>query len=286
MTTPPNANALPKGTRIGRTALRVSDLEEQTEFYRDVVGLRVLRRSEAGALLGAGERPLLVLERDGDAPERRRSEAGLYHNAFDVPSRAALGDALGRIRDRWRLEGASDHRVSEALYLTDPEGNGVEIYRDYPREEWPVADDGRVQMATDPLDLSRLEAAAAGETHVPPGTGVGHVHLEVSSLDAFEEFYVDALGFEPQTSASGALFVSAGGYHHHLGANTWHGRTKPVAGRGLSWFEVLVPDRGTLEAVRGRLADRKESIAETDGGFAVVDPDGNEIRVRTAQPDR
>lgn len=272
---------LPDGTRIGRTALRVAALEDQIAFYRDVVGLAVLRRDETTVVLGVDDTPLLVLKRDETAPERQRAEAGLYHNAFRVPSRAALGDALERIRDRWRLEGSADHLVSEALYLSDPAGNGVEIYRDRPREEWPTTADGRVRMATDPLDVAGIEAAVTGDARAPSGTDVGHVHLEVSSLEAFENFYVDALGFEVQADVPGALFVSADGYHHHIGANTWHRRTKQAEGRGLDWFEVVVPERG-VDAVRERLANREKRTAETEDGFAVTDPGGIELRFRIA----
>ena len=194
--------------------------------------------------------PTIVLEGDTDAPTRHRSGAGLYHTAFRVPSRAALGDALARIRTHWQLGGASDHWVSEALYLTYPEGNGIEIYRDFPRNDWPRSDDGRVRISTEPLDLDSIEAAATGNTQAPPGTEIGHIHLEVSSLDAFRDFYVDTLGFEEQTTLPAAAFVSAGGYHHHIGANTWHHRTAPVSGHGLSWFEVVVPDQGALNAVQ------------------------------------
>ncbi|WP_117595603.1 VOC family protein [Haloprofundus halophilus] len=281
MTTQPNTDVLPQGTRIGRTALRVSNLEELSEFYRDVVGLNVQQQTETSSILGVDETPLLVLERDSDAPARQRTSTGLYHNAFRVPSREALGDALVRIRDRWQLGGASDHLVSEALYLTDPEGNGIEIYRDFPREQWPVTDDGRVRIDTEPLDLDSIEAAAAGGTRAPSGTDVGHVHLEVSSLDAFEDFYVDALGFEVQTTVPAAFFVSAGGYHHHIGANTWNRRTSPARGRGLSWFEVVLPDAEALDALRGRLADGEFAVTETDRGISVADPDEIELRFRT-----
>ncbi|WP_081661476.1 VOC family protein [Halopiger djelfimassiliensis] len=273
-------DALPQGTRIGRTALRVSDLEEVTEFYRDIVGLGVQRRSDTTAVLGVDETPLLVLEGGADASPRRGSSTGLYHNAFRVPSREALGDALRRIRNEWQLDGASDHAVSEALYLTDPEGNGVEIYRDFPRDEWPVDDDGRVRISTEPLDLERIDAAAGGSTRAPPGTDIGHVHLEVSSLETFRDCYVETLGFEVQTTTPRAFFVSAGGYHHHIGANTWHQRTAPVSGRGLSWFEVILPDTQTLDALRERLAASQVTVTETDSGIAVTAADGIEVRFR------
>ncbi|WP_418284213.1 VOC family protein [Halorubrum sp. DTA46] len=314
MTDPSSAGGLPAGTRIGRAALRVADLDETTVFYRDVVGLVVLDRDDETAVLGVAAGPgdadsaaraadadsdpvpLLVLTRDPDRPERGPTEAGLFHTAFRVPSRAALGEALGRVRDRWRLGGASDHLVSEALYLDDPEGNGVEIYRDRPREDWPVADDGTVQMATEPLDTEGVAAAAgeptdAGDSgpadRVPLGTDLGHVHLEATSLSAFEAVYVDGLGFEVGMTGPDVRFVAAGGYHHHLAANTWRGRTTPAAGRGLAWFEVIVPDATALNAVRTRLdavasgGDVDLAVDEREDGIAVTDADGIEVRVRT-----
>ena len=277
MTDTSTAGELPPETRVGRSALRVADLDAVTAFYRDVVGLHVLDRSAETASLGADGTVLLVLEADEDASAR--AGPGLYHNAFRVPSRAALGDALERVRDRWELDGASDHRVSEALYLTDPEGNGVEVYRDFPRESWPETDDGRAGMATDPLDLQAVAAASGGEDGVPDDTDLGHVHLEVSSLDAAREFYVDALGFAVRDTYPGALFVAAGGYHHHVGANVWNERTGPAGGRGLSWFEVVVPAAG-FDAVRERLAAHGHSLTETDEGIAVTDPNGIEVRLR------
>ncbi|MBX0297326.1 VOC family protein [Haloarcula nitratireducens] len=275
-----SSDVLPRETRIGRTALRVNDLEEISGFYRDVVGLSVLRHSDTGAVLGVEDTPLLVLEGAENALERHGSSAGLFHNAFRVPSREALGDALARIRNHWQLGGASDHGVSEALYLTDPEGNGIEIYRDYPREDWPRGDDGRVRMGTYPLDLDPVEAAAAGEAGLPTGTDVGHVHLEVSSLETFSDFYVDTIGFEVQTEMSAALFVGAGGYHHHVGANTWNHRSGPVGGRGLSWFEVVLPDAAALGELEDRTADSPYTVTETDDGISVMGPDDIEVRFR------
>jgi catechol 2,3-dioxygenase len=286
MTHSPTPGALPGGARIGRIALRVADLDAVIDFYRDVVGLAVLDRTATGATLGADGTPLLVLAREADAPERARAAAGLYHAAFRVPSRGALGDALARVRGQWELDGASDHLVSEALYLSDPEGNGVELYRDRPRESWPETGDGGVAMATDPLDLEGVAAAAAGDDRAPPGTDVGHVHLEVASLDAFEAFYVDALGFAVRATVPGARFVAAGGYHHHVAGNTWNHRTAPAEGRGLSWVEVVVPTAEGLAAVRERLVDRGHAVTATNEGVAVADPDGIEIRLRVGAADR
>lgn len=284
MTPDTDATLLPDETRLGRTALRVADRERLVEFYREVVGLSELETDGAVSTLGVDETALLLLE-ETDAPERTGDEAGLYHNAFRVPSRDALGDALGRVRERWRLDGAADHGVSEALYLTDPEGNGVEIYRDFPESDWPIADDGTVWMDTDPLDLDSLSAAASGAEAVPPGTDLGHIHLEVSSIRNFEEFYVDLLGFEPHRSEATVRFVSAGGYHHHIGANTWNHRTTPARGRGLSWFEVVVPDDSAVDAISARAADRGVPVDSLDtpgGGIELTDRDGITVRIRTA----
>jgi len=281
MGAPSSAKSLPAATRIGRVALRVTDREEQTAFYRQVVGLDVLSEGDRQATLGVDGTAVLVLVEDESAPTRHRTETGLYHNAFRVPSRGALGDALTRVRSHWQLGGATDHRVSEALYLTDPEGNGVEIYHDFPREEWPETDDGRVAMGNDRLDLDSLAADAAGESSATPGTDLGHVHLEVSSLDAFRAWYVETVGFEVRATVPRATFVAAGGYHHHIGANTWHHRTAPAQSRGLSWFEVVVPTAAALDGIRERLSGRDMPVRGTDRGFAASDPNDIEVRFRT-----
>lgn len=272
--------SLPDAAHIGRTALLVADLAEVTEFYRDVVGLTVLARDETRTVLGV-DRAVLVLIEDEDAAPRDRKGAGLYHNAFLVPSRAALGDALARVRERWRLDGASDHLVSDALYLTDPEGNGVEIYRDRPMNEWPTTAGGAPKIGSRPLDLDDLAAEAGGGTSAPPGTSIGHVHLEVSSMEAAREFYGETVGFtvRPEFDPS-ATFLAAGGYHHHVGLNTWNRRTGPIEGRGLAWFEVVVPGRSALAAARDRFENAGIPVAEIDDGIEVTDPDGIAIRLR------
>ena len=290
MTETPAAPALPAATRVGRLSLVAGDRSALVDFYRDVVGLSVRSEAASATTLGAGGTPLLVLTEDDEAPPRPADATGLYHVAFRFPSRAALGDAARRVRERWRLDGASDHGTSEALYLADPEGNGVELYRDRPREAWPVADGGRVAFARDRLDLAGLEADAAGGDAAPPGTDVGHVHLEVSDLHVFREFYVDALGFEVQAAEGSATFVSAGGYHHHVAGNTWRGRTRPPTGRGLAWVEFVVPDADVVDAVRERLAARSTEVRSVDpraqvgdggpSGIELVDSDGIRLRLR------
>ncbi|WP_440989014.1 VOC family protein [Haloarchaeobius baliensis] len=275
---------LPAGTRPGRVALVVNDLDRLVDFYRDVVGLDVTSRSDGRATLGTATDPLLELRADPDAPERTATETGLYHVAILFPSRGALGDVLRRVRERWRLTGASDHGVSEALYLTDPEGNGVELYRDRPRSEWPVTDDGRLRMGVDPLDIDALTDRACRLSGVPDGTTVGHVHLEVSDLAAAERFYVDALGLNVrQRYADAGLFLAAGDYHHHLGLNTWNNRRDPPTGRGLRWFELLLPDGTALETVETRLRDADVTARrpEDGDGLELTDPDGITLRLRT-----
>jgi catechol 2,3-dioxygenase len=283
-------DTLPAETTVGRVALRVADLDQLVEFYTAVVGLSVLDRAAGSATLGAGGTPLLELVAAPDLPARAGAAAGLFHTAFRVPDRTALGDALGRIEREWRLTGASDHRVSEALYLRDPEDNGVEIYCDRPRSEWPRQGE-RVGIDTLPLDLDPLREAARGEASVPDGTDVGHVHLEVSDLAAAREFYVGALGMGLRQEVEGALFVAAGDYHHHVGLNVWNGRTDPAAGRGLAWFELLVPDADALAATRERLADagyEEDNSLEgnnsdvTYEGDIFHDRDGIEVRLRVA----
>lgn len=279
-------SSLPATTRVGRVSLRVGDLDRMVEFYRDVVGLAVRHHGTETATLGAGDEPLLELSSAPDAPARGRDETGLFHAAFRVPTRHALADALKRVRDRWQLDGASDHLVSEALYFDDPEGNGVELYRDRPEDDWPFTDDGGVEMKTLPLDLDDLRATGSSgvDGTVPDETTVGHVHLEVSSLAAAERFYVDGLGLGVRTRyGEDAVFVAAGTYHHHVGLNTWNGRTAPPSGRGLAWFELVVPTAAVLDDATSRLDRAGADVIERDTGVMVSDPDGIDVRVRSGE---
>ncbi|MFB6301812.1 MAG: VOC family protein [Haloferacaceae archaeon] len=273
------AAELPDGTSVGRVALRVTDPDAVLDFYQDVVGLDTVDAGAGTATLGAGGTPLLELIAAPDSPARGPAETGLYHVAVRVPSRAALADALARIEGRWTLDGASDHRVSEALYLSDPEDNGVEVYRDRPRGTWPETGDGRVGMETLALDLEDLRGRGSGADDVPPDTDVGHVHLEVSSLAATRAFYAGALGLRVrQRYGDSALFLAAGDYHHHVGANVWNRRSAPPSGRGLAWFELTVPDGG-LAAARERLVENGLGVTDRDDGIAVDDPDGITVRL-------
>ncbi|MEF8973406.1 MAG: VOC family protein [Haloarcula sp.] len=272
---------LPSETEIGRVALTVADPPPVVDFYCDIVGLHVLDSGGDRTILGAGGQELLILNHRPDAPARDAAGTGLYHVAFRVPSRGALGDALRRIDSEWTLAGASDHGVSEALYLSDPAGNGVEIYRDRPEEAWDETPSGHVEMVTEPLDTRAVAAAAAGERSMPAESDVGHVHLEVSSVETARSFYVDTLGLRVRATYDGAVFLAAGEYHHHIGANVWQGRTRPHHGQGLAWFEIRLPDAATLDATRERFRRSEYAVSETDAGLTVRDSDDIELRLRT-----
>jgi len=220
--------ALPHDAHIGQVSLTVRDLERSLSFYREVLGFVELGPGRLGP---AGGRVLIELHERKDAIVKPRRSAGLFHFAILVPSRAALGRSLRRLAEtRWPMSGAADHLVSEALYLNDPDGLGIEIYRDRPRDTWRMAN-GELAMATDPLDLEAIHdepGAEAPWNGLEAGTIMGHVHLHVPHIDTAEAFYCGRIGFDPIVRRyPGALFVSAGGYHHHLGLNTWAGIGAP-----------------------------------------------------------
>ena len=223
---------LPADAHIGQVSLAVRDLDRSLLFYRDVLGFTETHRDGRTAHLSPdGGRVLVALHERTDAIPKPRRSSGLFHFAILVPSRAALGRSLRRLAEkRWPMSGAADHLVSEALYLTDPDGLGIEIYRDRPRDTWRI-DSGELAMATDPLDLQAVHdepGAATPWSGLEAATVMGHVHLHVPHLDTAEAFYCGRIGFEPVVRRyPGALFVAAGGYHHHLGLNTWVGVGAP-----------------------------------------------------------
>lgn len=284
--------ALSPTLSLGPLRLTVADLAGATTFYERVVGLRALGDlPDAGVVrLAAGEDgpPLVELLGDPAAPPRARRACGLFHLALLVPDRPALAQALRRVvRAGWRLDGASDHLVSEALYLSDPEGNGIELYRDRPRAEWRREPSGELAMATLPLDLEDLlgEPAPDGEdAGMPTGTTLGHVHLQVSDLAAAEAFYADALGFDVMVrSYPGALFAAAGGYHHHLGLNTWASAGGPPAdpaARGLRDFAIRFGDAAERDAATERIAGAGYELREERDAAVATDPFGISVRLR------
>jgi catechol 2,3-dioxygenase len=283
---PATGRGLPPATSLGPVRLNAGDAGPLAAFYAQTVGLRPLGTSNGVLALGAEEgKPLVELLPSPGAPLRPLGTTGLFHLAILVPSRLDLARALRQVSESgWHLTGASDHLVSEALYLRDPEGNGIEIYRDRSREEWRRVG-GEIEMDTLPLDLEGVLSELAGDDAppggMPPGTGIGHVHLNVADIPASQAFYSDALGFDVTVRTyPGALFVSAGGYHHHVGLNTWMGEgapPPPPGARGLERFEVVLPTASDLEATERRLAEQGVQTQRTDEGVLTADPSGNRM---------
>lgn len=273
---------LPATSRPGPVHLRVRDLDRVREFWVGWLGLLASPAMDGSVHLAAegGDEPLLVLHSDPSARPAGPDAPGLYHLALLVPDRAGLGRIVARaLRERIPLRGASDHGVSEALYLAGPEGNGIEIYADRPRESWD-RDGEAVRMTTRPLDLRSLVADAGGvAAGIPRGTRMGHVHLRVDDLEASEAFYGPrGLGLDVTTREyPGARFLSAGGYHHHLGTNVWgvSGSYDPEAA-GLAAWTLVIPDVDEASAAATRVGARPE-----DGGWIARDPDGIPLRIRT-----
>jgi catechol 2,3-dioxygenase len=266
--------------RIGTVALTVRDLETVSRFYQEAIGLAVIETGAGLVRLGVGTTVLLELRHDPAAPLASRTAAGLFHTAFLLPSRADLAQWLLHAADlRVPLQGASDHLVSEAIYLADPEGNGIEIYWDRPSETWSWRN-GMVEMATLRLDLEAL--AASVQSHawsgLPAGSSIGHVHLQVGALEASDAFYAGKLGLDIVCRYPGATFLSSGGYHHHIGTNIWNSRGAPVRTEpttGLANVE-LVADPLIIEAVRSRLSAEEAALADGTR-LALRDPWGTSI---------
>jgi catechol 2,3-dioxygenase len=293
----PKGHRLSDATRLGVVRLQVADLERSLAYYQGTLGLRVVSRDASHAVLAAqgDDNPLVELhERTGARPAAHRGQLGLYHFAILLPDRPSLGRFMRHLGQIGARAGAADHLVSEALYLQDPDNLGIEVYADRPRDSWQRT--GReLVMAADPIDAGGLAQAAgdAAWTGMPAGTTIGHVHLHVGDLEAASAFFSDALGFDRTVwHYPGALFLGAGGYHHHLGANTWagSGATPPHNGdaRLLEWT-IEVPDDAALASLqdsirRGGYAAERDA---SDGSQLVTrDPWGTPIRVRVARAGR
>jgi catechol 2,3-dioxygenase len=277
---------LDANTRLGYVHLTIADLVRSLDFYQDSLGFQLHRQEGDTAYLGAGGPDLLALTEVPGAVHPGRT-TGLYHYAILVPSRLELGRSLRRIAEtRTPVQGFADHLVSEAIYLPDPDGNGIEIYRDRPREEWQYGPDGMLQMATDPLDVDGVLAEAA-DTDPWPGlhrdTVLGHMHLHVRNLAEAETFYRDVIGFDLVIGGwHQASFLSAGGYHHHLGINTWAGvgaPPPPEGAVGLRHFLIVVPGEDDLAALRNRLARAGVAYEQRSDGLFLHDPSQNGVLV-------
>lgn len=270
---------LPSSTSIGSVTLVVKDLGRVLEFYEGALGF-VRQRHEAGKVTLAASingPPLVFLKEHGDARERPVRVPGLFHTAFLYPSRKDLAQILQRlVRRGMKFQGFADHLVSEALYLADPEGNGVELYADRPRDQWRWSGSD-VEMATEPLDLEglvqELNDREAPWQGTPPDTRIGHIHLQVSDLSKAEAFWSASVGFDVvQRGYPGALFVSAGGYHHHIGLNTWNSQRRSIPEEiltGLQAFTIHLPDAPSLAALGERLG-----ISVVDDRIKTKDLDG------------
>lgn len=281
--------SLDPATTLGPATLQVADLQHSVDFYTEVLGFTLAAREGARATLAAGGRPWLELVVPDGVVPRPPHTTGLYHVAILTPSRAALARTLRRLMEMdCALQGATDHGVSEALYLADPDGNGLEIYRDRPRADWLFIA-GKLEMTGDPLDLEALlleglvdEQPWAG---LDPATRVGHVHLQVADLESAQAFYADILGFDLMLRRPRAAFLSAGGYHHHVAVNVWEsaGAPAPPAGAvGLRAFAVLVPSTAALDRVAARLRDAGVPYDDDAGTLTVRDPSSNRVRLRAA----
>jgi len=277
-------------TTVGLIALTVSDLERSRAFYTTAMGFALVSEDREQIVLGAGSTPLLVLNADrGAAPWPRdgASYTGLYHFALLLPTRADLGLWLRHwLSLGLPLPGQGDHLVSEALYLEDPDGHGIEVYRDRPRDQWTWVD-GQVRMATDPVDIRGLLADADRAnrpwTGLPEGARLGHVHLQVGHILTARTFYHDILGFDVVVEMPSALFISAGGYHHHIGMNIWHSRGAATAPDGtvrLRYFTVDLPDEDARRAVLARLDARSIPYTTSGSVTSVEDPWHNIILLR------
>jgi catechol 2,3-dioxygenase len=266
---------LPADAQIGHVSLTVRDLQRSLLFYRDVLGFEEAGSPNEGAASTAvalgpkAGRTLIELHERTDAVAKPRRSSGLFHFAILVPSRAALGRSLRRLTAKqWPMSGAADHLVSEALYLDDPDGLGIEIYCDRPRDTWRVAN-GELAMATDPLDLEALYAEPGAETPwngLEAETIMGHVHLHVPHLDTAEAFYCGRIGFDPVVRRyPGALFVSAGGYHHHLGLNTWAGIGAPPPPENAVGLRTFTIESASLKPAQVNDESTRVQVVFVDG---------------------
>jgi catechol 2,3-dioxygenase len=282
----PSGHRLHGHAVLGAVHLQVADLARSVAYYERVIGLRTISSDVATTALGArdDQAPLVVLhQREGAAPVPTRGRLGLYHFAILLPNREALGRFIAHLASIGAYAGMSDHLVSEAVYLTDPDGLGIEVYADRPRESWRVSNN-TLEMATLTLNAADLVRASRGIAWdgMPPGTRIGHVHLFVSDLDAAARFYHEGLGLDKVLlEFPGALFMSAGGYHHHLGTNTWAAgapRAEPGDARMLEW-SVILPSAADVEATARALEGAGAAISREDGDVTAADPWGTIVRV-------
>ncbi|NRD77095.1 VOC family protein [Bacillus sp. BRMEA1] len=269
---------------VGNVELKVQNLKRSLAFYQDVIGFKILEESERIAHLTVdGKTTLVSMEQPENVIPKQRRTTGLYHFALLLPTRADLGKILKHfIQIGYPLQGASDHLVSEAIYLADPDGNGIEIYVDRDSSQWDWQNN-EVVMSTEPLNVESVLADGQGESWegLPAGTLMGHIHLHVSELKRTEEFYIKGLGFEVVSRyGTQALFISSGKYHHHIGLNTWNGIGAPKPSEnsvGLQSFTLILPSEEARMNIVTNLKNIGAIVTEENGSFASTDPSGNRI---------
>ena len=288
----PRGHRLPVTTRLGEVRLRVASLDRSLTYYTSVLGMRIIERTASRATLGVagGDRVLVELnEIAGIRAVATRARLGLYHFAILLPDRAALGRFIRHLGSIGVHAGAGDHLVSEAFYLQDPDGLGIEIYADRPRESWRRVD-RELMMATDPVDVQELVRAAGDAPWIgmPAGTVMGHVHLHVGNIDEGAMFFSEALGFDRMVwGYPGALFLGAGGYHHHLGTNIWAGTGAQPAAKdeaGLIEWTIELPDAASVAAAASSVTAAGYVLTREGGDAVTADPWGTGIRLRNVAP--
>ena len=286
----PNPSAMPTFANltplhIGAVGLIARDIELLTNYYQHLLGLTVIERTPQIARLGVNGITLLEIEHRPNAKPDDQRTAGLYHNAFLMPTRADLARwILHIVKNRVPVSGASDHDVSEAIYLDDPEGNGIEVYSDRKAESWR-REGKTIFQKTDPLDIEAIirevDPSTATYSAAPDGLRVGHIHLRVGNTDQAEKFYCNVIGMEITRRRTGATFISSGGYHHHVGVNVWHSQgasMRDTDRAGLGWFTIEAADDATLDATTARLAAANVDVKTIPGGIEAADPWGTRVR--------
>ena len=272
--------------RVGTVRLKVRDLDAVSTFYQSVLGLSAVATIDHRVTLGVGSSPLLVLEGDSSLSPLDPRQAGLFHTAFLMPTRSDLARWVAHVAEaRVPLQGASDHIVSEAIYLADPEGNGIEVYADRPVSAW-LGEAGEIQMSTDPLDLPGLLQSAEGTewSGFPNNGSIGHVHLQVGGTAEADAFYRDVLGLDIAARYPGASFYGSGGYHHQLAGNIWNSRRvgkRPEGMAGLDAVEILVRSPNDLAAIAARAESAGNASITDTNGLTLHDPWGTAITLRT-----
>jgi catechol 2,3-dioxygenase len=281
--------SLPDTLTLGAVALAVADLDRSVDFYTNALGMTELARDAKTVTLGAGQNPLIHLIEQVGAIQQPTRSTGLYHIAILLPSRVDLGHALLKVdRSGWPFQGFGDHFVSEAAYLADPDGNGLELYRDRPRDTWTWNGD-MLNMGTAELDVRGIinEVRTPDPSwHMPAETVIGHMHLRVGDVAAGDVFYRSLLGFDLMVKIPSAYFFSAGGYHHHLGTNNWQSRgagAPPADSVGLRWWTVNLPDSAAVSEIESRLTAAAVTTTPVKNGFEARDPWGIAVHVVTGE---